>query len=162
MFKKISLVFLFVFALGLIGCSGEETDEVTSTKTDEVTSTETEDISYPKEYNIVDVISGEVTDDGVVMIIETDGYGGTMRAQVTVLDGEITEFNVEEHLESDGWGQVVIDDSGIIQALKDASDNLDNFDVNLYLDSEASASITAEALLDIARTAIEHYQDDYQ
>jgi Na+-translocating ferredoxin:NAD+ oxidoreductase RnfG subunit len=146
MLKKLSVVFLFIFALGLIGCSNEDDKGV----------------NYPKEYNIVDVISGEETDDGVVMVLETDGFGGTIQAEVTVKDGVITAFEVKDHSESEGWGQTVIDDSGIIQGLIDDSDDLDNFDLNTYLDSSASATVTAEALLEIAKAAIEHYEEDYQ
>lgn len=150
MLRKLSLVLLFTFVLGLVSCAGDDT------------STQENGIEYPKSYNIVDVISGEETDNGVEMVIETDGFGGTIQAEVTVKDGVITVFTITEQSESAGWGQAVINDSGIIQALIDDSDDLDNFDVNTYLDAQASATITAEALLDIAKTAIEHYEEDYQ
>ncbi|MFP4478609.1 MAG: FMN-binding protein [Candidatus Izemoplasmatales bacterium] len=142
--KKLIFAFLILFALGLNACSSGESS-----------------VEYPKTYNIVDVVSGEETEDGVVMILETDGFGGTIEAEVTVKDGEITKYEVIDHSESDGWGKTIIDDGDLTQAFVDESDELDDLEISTYLDSKASATITAEALYDIALTALEHYEEDY-
>jgi len=144
MMKKLLFAFFILFTFGLNACSSEGND-----------------VEYPKSYNIVDVISGEETDDGVVMTIETDGFGGTIQAEVTVMNGDITDFEVKDHSESDGWGQTLIDNGDLSQAFIDESDELSDLDVSVYLDSNASATITAEALYDIALTALDHYQEDY-
>ncbi len=144
MLKKISLVFLLLFALTLVACdSGSKVD-------------------YPKRYGIVDVISGEDTKAGLVLTLETDGFGGTIKVEVTIVDGKITAYEVKEHTESTAWGKALIDDGALIQAFIDETDDLDSIVLQDYLDSEAGATITAEALLDIAKAALEHYEEDYK
>ena len=141
MFKKIAMLTLIGFMTFLVACDkGPE---------------------YPKEYGIVDVISGEETSEGVVLTLETDGFGGTITAEITILDGEIVTYTITEHNESDAWGKAVIDGGALIQAIIDES-NLSNLDVHDYLDGQASATVTGEALLDIALAALEHYEEDYE
>jgi len=148
MLKKISLLLLVLVAMTLTACDSKGTTEAT--------------IGYPQKYGIVDVVAGEETKTGVVLTLETDGFGGTVKVEVTIVGGKITDFDVLEHTESSGWGKAVIDNGTLAQALIDETDDLDSLDVHEYLDSEASATVTAEALLDIAKAALEHYADSYE
>ncbi len=142
MFKKMTMLLLVGLLVFLVACDKGP--------------------DYPKAYGIVDVISGEETEDGVVLTLETDGFGGTITAEVTVLDGLIVSYEVTQHTESTGWGKALIEDGALIQALIDESDDLSSVDVQDFLDADAGATVTGEALLDIALTAIEHYEEDYQ
>ncbi len=144
MLKKILAVFLFAFVLMLTAC-----DKTTL-------------VDYPKAYNNVNVIAGEVTDAGVVMTIEADGFHGIITADVTVKNGKIVAITVTQHTESAGWGKALIDEGDYIQALINATDNLETFDISSHLDSEAGATYTGEALLDIAKTALTHYNEFYK
>ena len=144
MLKKLFTLLLFVFALTLTAC-----DKKT-------------EVEYPKTYSNVTVIAGEETDAGVVMTIEADGFHGKVTADVTVKDGKIVAFVVTAHTESVGWGKALIDEGDFIQALIDSTNSLDTFDISAHLDSEAGATFTGEALLDIAKTALAHYNEDYK
>lgn len=149
MIKKLSLVFMMLFALTLVSCSSKD-DEKT--------------INYPKTYGIVEVLSGERTDDGILLTLETDGFNATtpIKVEVTIKDGAIIKYEVIEHNESTTWGKALIDSGDLAQAFIDHSGSLNSLDLEDYLDSSASATITAEALLDIALAALQHYTDDYK
>ncbi|MFO7969392.1 MAG: FMN-binding protein [Candidatus Izemoplasmatales bacterium] len=142
MIKKICLILTLVFSFTIIACSSDEPE-----------------VEYPKTYNIVDVTAGRVTDDGVVMTLETDGFGGTMEVEVTINNSEIVNIEVINHSESDGYGKDLIEDGNFIQLLIDEDDDLDSIDI---IDASAGSTLTGEALLDIAKTALEHYEDDYK
>ncbi len=152
MLKKLALLFLVLFTLGLTACSSDDTSAPT--------------IEYPKTYNIVDVTAATVTDDGVVITLETDGFRGLIEVEVTVEDGKIVKYEVTEHEESDGYGKDIIDEGSLAQAFIDETDDLDTFDLDSHVvvdtTSGATAGITGEALLEMALTALEHYEDDYK
>ena len=144
--KRIALLFLVLLGFLLVACdSGSK-------------------VEYPKEYGVVDVISAEETKTGYTFTLETDGFSSTtkIKAEVTIVDGKITAYTVVSNGESTGYGKTLIEDGIILQAIIDETDNLDDFDVTDYLDSEASATITADALLEIALAALEHYNEDYK
>ncbi|MDY0278687.1 MAG: FMN-binding protein [Acholeplasma sp.] len=146
MMKRIALLFLVLLGFLLVACdSGSK-------------------VEYPKEYGVVDVISAEETKTGYTFTLETDGFSSTtkIKAEVTIVDGKITAYTVVSNGESTGYGKTLIEDGIILQAIIDETDNLDDFDVTDYLDSEASATITADALLEIALAALEHYNEDYK
>jgi Na+-translocating ferredoxin:NAD+ oxidoreductase RnfG subunit len=143
MFKKIMAAFLCVLALTLTAC-----DKNT--------------VEYPKTYGNVDVISAEETKSGVILTLETDGFHGTIQAKVTIQEGAIVAYQVVSHSESDGYGKTLIESGTLIQAFIDESSDLDALDVQDYLDAEAGATITGDALFDIALTALEHYNEDYK
>ncbi len=146
MLKKIALLFVVSLGFLLLACdSGSK-------------------VEYPKEYGIVDVLSAEETKTGYVFTLETDGFSSStkIKAEVTIVDGKITDYTIVSNGESAGYGKTLIEDETIIQAIIDETDNLDSFDVFDYLDSEASATITADALLEIALAALEHYEEDYK
>ncbi|MDD4069157.1 MAG: FMN-binding protein [Candidatus Izemoplasmatales bacterium] len=86
MFKKIAIALVLVFTLTLFACdSGSK-------------------VEYPKKYGIVDVVAGEETKTGVKLTLEIDGFGSTIKAEVTVVDGKIVDYDVIENSESAGWG----------------------------------------------------------
>lgn len=146
MLKKISLLFLVFIGFTLVACdSGSK-------------------VEYPKEYGVVDVLSAEETKTGYIFTLETDGFSSStkIKAEVTVVDGKITAYTIISHAESTGYGNTLIEDGTILQAIIDETDDLDTFEVLDYLDSEASATITADALLEIALVALEHYEEDYK
>ena len=146
MMKKMALLFLVFIGFALVACdSGSK-------------------VEYPKEYGVVDVLSAEETKTGYTFTLETDGFSSTtkIKAEVTIVDGKITAYTVVSNGESTGYGKTLIEDGTILQAIIDATDNLNTFDVADYLDSEASATITGDALLEIALTALEHYNEDYK
>jgi hypothetical protein len=146
MLKKMTLLFLVFLGFTLVACdSGSK-------------------VEYPKEYGVVDVLSAEETKTGYIFTLETDGFSSStkIKAEVTVVDGKITAYTIVSHGESTGYGKTLIEDGTIIQAIIDETDNLDTFDVADYLDSEASATITADALLEIALVALEHFEEDYK
>jgi hypothetical protein len=101
-------------------------------------------VEYPKEYGIVDVLSAEETKTGYKFTLETDGFSSStkIKAEVTIVDGEITNYTIVSHGESAGYGKTLIDDQTILQAI--------------------IATITADALLEIALVALEHYEEDYK
>ena len=148
MFKKIFLVFTLVFAFTLTACSGG--------------------VEYPKTYGDVEVTAGEKKSEGVVMTLTTLGYAGqdsgknTMIAEVTVKDGKIVAFVVKSHTESNGYGKNLIEKGELTQALITNTDSLSSFDVSEYLDAKASSTKTADALLDIAKAALKHYEEEYK
>lgn len=146
MLKKVGILFLVFLGFLLISCDS-------SSK-----------VEYPKEYGIVDVLSAVETKTGYVFTLETDGFSSStkIKAEVTIVDGKITNYTIVSHGESAGYGKALIEDESIFQAIIDETDNLDSFDVSDYLDSEASATITADALLEIALVALEHYEEDYK
>jgi hypothetical protein len=146
MLKKMALLFLVFLGFTLVACdSGSK-------------------VEYPKEYGVVDVLSAEETKTGYIFTLETDGFSSStkIKAEVTVVDGKITAYTIVSNGESTGYGKTLIEDGTIIQAIIDETDNLDTFDVADYLDSEASATITADALLEIALAALEHFEEDYK
>lgn len=143
MFKKMMAVTLCVLAFTLSACDKDT-------------------VEYPISYGIVDVIAAEETKSGVILTLETDGFGGTIEAKVTLQNGLIVAYNVETHTESNGYGKTLIETGTIIQALIDESDDLTAFDVHDHLDAEAGATITGEALYDIAVAALDHYNEYYK
>ncbi len=146
MMKKLALLFLVFLGFTLVACdSGSK-------------------VEYPKEYGVVDVLSAVETKTGYTFTLETDGFSSTtkIKAEVTIVDGKITAYTIVSSGESTGYGKTLIEDGTILQAIIDETDNLDDFDVTDYLDSEASATITADALLEIALAALEHYNEDYK
>jgi Na+-translocating ferredoxin:NAD+ oxidoreductase RnfG subunit len=146
MLKKIAVLFLVALGFTLMACdSGSK-------------------VEYPKKYGVVDVLSAEETKTGYVFTLETDGFSGSakIKAEVTIVDGDITNYTIVSHQESAGYGKALIEDGDLIQAIIDETNGLDNFKVSDYLDSEASATITGDALLEIALAALEHYTADYK
>ena len=146
MMKKAALLFLVFLGFTMVACdSGSK-------------------VEYPKEYGVVDVLSAEELKTGYVFTLETDGFSSTtkIKAEVTIVDGKITAYTIVSHGESTGYGKTLIEDGTILQAIIDETDNLDTFDVADYLDSEASATITGDALVEIALAALEHYNEDYK
>ncbi len=146
MFKKIFISFVLVITLAFMGCGPDKTE-----------------VEYPQEYFNATVISA-VVDDGVTMTIESTGFK-KFTVEVTVKEGLITSYEVTEHQETAAWGGVVIEDSGLIAAIIAGSANIDGIDLDDYviIDAEAdvTSSTTGEALIDVAKAAIKHFNDFY-
>ena len=140
--KKLLGLLLFVAIFALSACGGG--------------------VDYPVEYFNATVTGSEVDGDRVTLTIEGEGFY-PMTAEVVFTNGSMTHFDVTDHRESAQWGGLVIGDGDIQAAIVNNASNLNAINVSEYaeIDATASATATVEALLDIARAAVEHFGEYY-
>lgn len=148
--KKFIFALLLMFSLVLVACGGD----------DDNNDVDLPNYPYDDHFNAT-IVSAEVDGDTVTMTIETIGFHpvNVIRIDVTFENGVITAYEVTDHGESPAWGGVLIDDGDILAAILEYAGNLSALDPADYaqVDEETGATITAEALVDVARAAVEHY-----
>lgn len=136
--RKLIILTAFLFIFMLAACGGDDNG-----------------VDYPVSYFNADVISSAVNGSEVTLTIESEGFY-PMTIEVTISDGTMSAFVVTQHQESGNWGGALIEDGDYIAEIIANADNLDNVDV------EAGVTATAEALIDVARAAMEHYRTYYE
>jgi len=136
--KKLMLLSAFFLVFMLVACGGGD-----------------EGANYPVSYFNAEVISSSESGNAVTLTIESEGFY-PMVVEVTIASGQMTAFDVIEHRESGNWGGALISDGDFIAAIIQNANNLSNVDV------EAGVTATAEALIDVARAAMEHYKTYYE
>jgi len=135
--KKIMLLSILFLTFGLIACSEEG-------------------VEYPVDYFNATVTESSKSSDEVTLTIESTGFYD-MVALVTIKDGVIIDYTVSDHEESADYGGVLISDGDFISDLIDANGDLSDSELDAY----AGATATRDALVDIAKAALEHYNAYY-
>lgn len=142
--KKFIVLFMAVFALTLVACGGDD------------------GVEYPVEYTRATVVSSNVDGDTVKLTVEGEGFY-PMTAEVTFVNGTMTAFEITDHRETANWGEVLIDAGDLQQAIIDNQSNISGIDLGDYVVvAGGTVSATAEALIDIASTAVEHFGKHYE
>ena len=136
--KKLLLLSAFVFLFVLAACGGDDNG-----------------VNYPVSYFNAEVTSSSTSGNAVTLTIESEGFY-PMIIDVTITNGQMTNFVVTEHRESANWGGVLIDDGEFIAQIIANANTLSN------VDAEAGVTATSEALIDVARAAMEHYKNYYE
>lgn len=136
--KKILLLSAFVFLFVLVACGGDENG-----------------VTYPASYFNAEITNSSTSGNAVTFTVESEGFY-PMVINVTITNGQMTAFEVTEHRESGNWGGALIDDGDFIASIIANANNLNNVDV------EAGVTATSEALIDVARAAMEHYGTYYE
>jgi hypothetical protein len=135
--KKIVLLTILFLSLGLMACSDSGVD-------------------YPVNYYNATITASSTSSDEVTFTIESTGFYDLV-ALVTVKDGIIISYTVTDHEESTNYGGVLIDDGDFISDLIEANGALSSSQLDAY----AGATATRDALVDIAKAALEHYNAYY-
>lgn len=136
--KKLMLLSAFFLVFMLVACGGGE-----------------EGVTYPVSYFNAEVISSSQSGNAVTLTIESVGFY-PMVVDVTITNGQMTAYDVIEHRESGNWGGALISDGDFIAEIIANANNLSSVDV------VAGVTTTAEALVDVARAAMEHYKTYYE
>ena len=112
-------------------------------------------VDYPVSYFNAEVQSSSTAGEAVTFKITSEGFY-PMAVEVTITAGTMTAFTVTDHKESGNWGGALIDDGDFIAAIIANANQLDQ------LDAEAGVTATSEALMDVARAAMQHYATHYE
>ena len=133
--KGLLLVLLLVFSLAACGEDGVE---------------------YPQDYFNATITESSTSGDAVTFTVESTGFYD-MVVEVTITNGEITAYSVKEHTESETYGGILISEGDFIADLIDANGDLSNSELDAY----AGATATRDALVDVAKAALDHYNAYY-
>ena len=142
--KKLYGLLLFVAVFTIAACGGGSVD-------------------YPVEYFNATVTGSQVDGDTVTLTIDGEGFY-PMTAEVKFVNGSMTHYDIIEHRESAQWGGVLIDNGELQTAIVNNASTLGGVNIGDFteIDATASATATAEAMMDIARAAVEHFNEFYK